>query len=93
MKEKISDLLKSIFGLSMMISVLMGAVVLVIFIIGFIISGPMGEQLAVSGGKIMKYCITLSAIGSVIGMLAFYIEGKHELTMNEKQENKETVSA
>lgn len=85
MKEKLADLLKSIFGICLAYSVLVGALVAAMYVIGFIIGGSAGQQLAIFGAKIMKYAITISAAGSVIGMGAFYIENSHELKMDSDQ--------
>lgn len=86
MKEKIANLFENIFGATLMCSILAGAVVAIMYIIGFIFGGTIGTQLALLGAKIMKYCITISAVASMIGMIAFYIENTHELTIDFKEE-------
>lgn len=94
MKARVVELLTSIFGVALMVAVLTGGLVAVIYLIGFIVGGTAGEQLAILGAQIMKYCITLAAIGSVIGMFAFYIEGTHELVMdNKKDANSQETAA
>jgi len=85
MKKKIISLCRNIFGICLMIAVLIGAVVAVLFIIGFIAGGSVGETLAIFSKNVMYKAITLSAIGSLIGMLAFYIEGTHELKMDSSE--------
>jgi len=92
LKDKILDILKKIYGLAIMYSVLVGALVAAIYIIGFIAGGSFGEQMAKSGAKVMNTAITVSAIGSVVGTLAFYFEG-HELTMDSNKEEEEEVEA
>jgi len=82
MKNTITNLLKNTYGIALMGAVLAGALVAVLYIIGFIAGGAIGEQLAIFGAKVMKYCITVAAIGSLVGMCAFYVEGSHELTMD-----------
>ena len=83
MKYKIVDFIKNIFGICIMYSVLIGAVVAIIYILGFILGGSMGENLAITGAKIMYSAITVAAIGSALGAIGFYLEGEHELTVNE----------
>jgi len=72
-----------------MVSVLVGALVAVLFILGFIINGSVGESMAIVGKEIMYKAITVAAIGSVVGMLAFYVEGTHELQMDSNKEANE----
>ncbi|MGI6778094.1 MAG: hypothetical protein ACOX7R_08780 [Acetivibrionales bacterium] len=89
MKKKIISLCQNIFGICLTIAVLIGAIVAVLFVIGFIAGGSVGESLAIFSKSIMYKAITLSAIGSLIGMLAFYIEGTHELKMDSSEEAEE----
>ena len=84
MKDKIINFLSSVFGVCMFIAVFVGAVSAVIYIIGFIAGGAFGESCAKFGALIMNKAIPLSAFGSVIGMISFYIQGTHELTMGKK---------
>jgi len=86
MKARVVQFLTAVFGACLMVAVLAGGIVAVIYLIGFVAGGTLGEQMAILGSKIMKYCITLAAIGAVFGMLAFYTEGTHELVMERKQE-------
>lgn len=88
MKARVVQFLTSVFGACVMVAVLAGGIVAVIYLIGFVAGGTVGEQLAIFGSKIMKYCITLAAIGAVFGMFAFYIEGTHELVMDKKEKQK-----
>lgn len=86
MKQKIIGLLQNMFGVALMFSVLVGALVGVIYVIGFVIGGGTGEQMALLGGEIMKLAIAISAIGCVLGILAVYMEGIHELTMDANED-------
>lgn len=95
MRARVVEILTGIFGAALMVAVLTGAIVAVIYLAGFVAGGTVGEQLAIFGSKIMKYCITLAAIGAVFGMFAFYIEGTHELVMDKKHqtEGKQAAAA
>ena len=86
MKTRAMHLFSTIFGVSMLYAVFSGALVAVLYILGFILGGPVGESLALFGARMMKSGIPIAALGSSIGMLGFYIEGVHELTMGKKQE-------
>ncbi|GAK60589.1 hypothetical protein U27_00486 [Candidatus Vecturithrix granuli] len=70
----------------MFYAVFIGAVAAVLYVLGFIAGGSFGASCAMFGAKIMKTGIPISALGSCIGMLGFYIEGTHELTMNQKHQ-------
>lgn len=81
MKAKIINLCQHVFGITITISVLVGAVVAALLVVAFIMGGASGQSLALLSKNIMYKAITLSAIGSVVGMLAFYIDNSHMLTM------------
>lgn len=84
MKEKLIDLLISIYAVCMFLAVFAGAVTAAIYVLGFIVGGGFGEACAKFGAGIMQKAIPLSAAGSVIGMIGFYVQGRHELTMEKK---------
>lgn len=86
MKDKLVDFLGSVFGACMFVAVFAGAVTTVIYIAGFAVGGSFGTGAAKLGADIMMKAIPLSAFGSVVGMLGFYIQGTHELTMDKKSE-------
>lgn len=86
MKKSLISLLKNIFAICMMYAIFVGAAVAVLFIVGFILGGNIGEQSAILGSKTMKSALTVSAIGSLAGMISFYLEGIHELTMDNEEE-------
>ncbi len=88
MKEKLVDFFSSVFGVCMFVAVFAGAVTAVIYVVGFIAGGAFGEAAAKFGAAIMMKAIPLSAFGSVIGMLGFYIQGTHELTMDKKSSDR-----
>lgn len=81
MKNNLVELLKTVFGICLMYSVLVGALVFTMYLIGFVAGGTLGTTMAIQGAKIMNTAITISAVGSFFGVIAFYIEDKHELTM------------
>lgn len=89
MKQTFVNLLKNIFGICLMYAVFIGAVVAVMYILGFAVGGSTGEQMAIWGASIMNTAIRVSALGSVIGMLGFYVEGTHELTMDSNNDEEE----
>lgn len=86
MMKKIVELLKNIYGAVLMISILAGAVVAIIFIVGFIFGGTIGAQFALLGGKIMSYCISIAAVACLFGLIGFYTENVHELTIDFSQD-------
>ncbi len=89
MKDKLVDFLSSIFGACLFVAVFIGAVSAVVYAIGFVAGGQVGAACAIFGATIMNWAIPLSAAGSVVGMLGFYIQGTHELTMDKKAANKD----
>jgi len=74
-----------------MVAVLVGAVVAVLFLIGFVAGGTVGETLAIFGKEVMYKAITLAAIGCLVGLIAFYVEGTHELKIDSNESSDEDI--
>lgn len=94
MKRKVIEFCKHVFGICMMVAVLVGALIFLLLIAAFIANGEFGESLAIFCKDVMFKAITLSAIGSLVGMLAFYVDDSHELTLKtSEKKQEESVSA
>ena len=91
MKKKVIAFCQHIFGISIMAAVLVGALVFLLLVIAFIINGDSGQSLAIFCKNVMYKAITLSAIGSLVGMFAFYVDDSHELTLHSKEEEDEEI--
>ena len=84
MKEKIENLLKIIFSLTLVTAILGGGVIFLMFVMAIIIGGPNGEALATGAADtIMPYFIRLASISVLAGLLSMYIGGKHSLSMKD----------
>lgn len=84
MKNTIVNLSKNIYGALISYAVLVGAVVAVIYIIGFVIGGNAGESMAITGTNIIKKtAMPISAIGALAGMVSLYYEG-HALMIDDE---------
>ncbi len=89
MKDTIVKLSKNIYGIFVSYAVLVGAVVAIIYLIGFLFGGNIGEVMAITGANIMKKtAMPTAAIGSLAGMVSFYYEG-HALTISDEDEDKD----
>lgn len=86
MKQKVITFCQHVFGVALMISVLIGAVVFLLLLVAFIIGGDAGQALAVFCKTVMFKAVTLAAIGSLVGMFVFYMEDSHMLTMRKDKQ-------
>lgn len=84
MKRQIINFINNIFGFCIMYSVLIGMLVAIIYVIGFVLGGKTGETMALYAAKIMNSAITVATFGSVVGTIGFYVEGEHELIAGEE---------
>lgn len=86
MKEKIENVIKNIFSISLVTAILGGGVIFLMFVLALIIGGGTGEMLATSAAdKIMPYFIRLASIAVLAGLVSIYINGKHSLSMSDKE--------
>lgn len=84
MKNKIENLLETVFSISLMIAIFGGGIVFLMFIAALIIGGDSGGSLAVNASKsIMPYFIRLAAIAVLSGLIKIYIRGEHELSLQD----------
>lgn len=89
MRRQLGALTAGVFGVLMMVAILIGAVVAVMFIVGFIAGGSLGQSASVWGDKLMAYGIQIAALGVLFGLINFYAFGQHQLTLaGEKQGEK-----
>lgn len=84
-RETLHNVFSAFFGVCMFYAVFAGAVTAVLYLVGFVLGGSVGQRLALLGAAIMKTGIPVSAIGALVGMLGFYVQGTHELTMAKKE--------
>jgi len=63
----------------------------VLFLIGFVAGGTVGETLAIFGKEVMYKAITVAAIGCLVGLIAFYVEGTHELKVDSNKDVDEDI--
>ena len=85
MKAKLTNLLVNIFGVFVSISILGGVLVFVAYMIGIIVGGDSGTALmATAHSKWVPYFIKTASIAVMIGLVVFYVTGKHTLSLREK---------
>ena len=85
MKAKLTNLLVNIFGVFVSISILGGVLVFVAYMIGIIVGGDSGTALmATAHSKWVPYFIKTAASAVMIGLVVFYVTGKHTLSLREK---------
>ena len=85
MKNFISDLCQSVFGI-IAVSIGIGGVVTVMYILGVVVGGPTATQLALTGSGLLGLAIKLCSAAVFVGLVVFYIRGKHELTLTDQGE-------
>lgn len=78
MKDKIYNVLKKLYGITMTVAFFGGVVPLIPFIIAMIIGGETGETISVWLYKqYYPWIIALASIAVIIGLIAMYV-GKQE---------------
>ncbi|WP_174614696.1 hypothetical protein [Virgibacillus ihumii] len=82
-------LLKNLYGWTAFLTMFLGMIVTVLFVLSFLIGGESGEAIAVFAGKTMTWGIRLAAIAIFIGLIYTYIKREHTLTI--KSESKESA--
>ena len=88
MREKIYEVLKKIYGITMTIAFFGGVLPLIPFIIAIIMGGEGGESLAVFLYKqYYPWVIALASISVLIGLIAMYA-GKKEAMSTKSFKNK-----
>lgn len=88
MREKLENLLRSIFSIAGIIAISGGFIVFVILVAAVIIGGEAGGNLAVKANKqIMPYFIKSASIAAMSGLLMFYIKKEHPLSIDNENSN------
>lgn len=84
MREKISKLGENIFSAFILLSLLGGLIVFLSFLLSIIIGGVAGENLAIMAkDDIMPVFIIFATIAMVGGLIRFYSDGEHKLTLKD----------
>lgn len=86
MKEKLSSLIESLFSIFIIIAIAGGGIVFLMFLIGIIVGGNLGNMLALKARNVMMpMFIRSAALAIFFGLMHYYLVGNHALTMNENK--------
>jgi hypothetical protein len=87
MKESLDKLIANLFGGLIFISVGLGAVAFVMFVIALVTGGTIGAAISINAQKLITFGIQMASLGVLCGLLKIYLGGKHYLTLkNESPE-------
>ena len=87
--KKLSDILKTIFGYGIMVSLFAGGLTFFGFVAALIIGGETGTAISVFIQKsIFPVIIYLSVIMVLLGLVAMYLAGEKALTPEKKHAKK-----
>jgi len=90
MRNKIENIVSAIFSISILIAIMGGGVVFLMFAASLIVGGEMGGSIAVSAKNIvMPYFIRSATIGTLAGLVSFYLTGLHGLFIEKKSHRSE----
>ena len=85
MKNKLANIIESLFSIFVIAAILGGGIVFIMFVIGIIVGGEAGNSLAVNARSvIMPMFIRAAAIAVMLGLFHHYVIGEHALTMDDK---------
>lgn len=82
MKNTIHQLLVNAFGLIVGIAILAGAFVGVLFVFAIIINGGLAASISQFNAQIMDWSKLLACIAIWIGLVDFYLQKEHHLTID-----------
>ncbi|MBQ3053423.1 MAG: hypothetical protein IJC89_00780 [Clostridia bacterium] len=87
--KKISDILKTIFGYGVMISLFVGGLTFFGYVVALFIGGNVATAICdVIYNKIFPATIYLAVIMVLLGLIAMYLAGEVALTPEKKQAHK-----
>lgn len=87
MKKRMEDVVSAIFSLFILIAILGGGIVFLMFAGALIVGGEVGNSIAVSAkSMVMPYFIRAATIGTLAGLVSFYLTGMHALSIEKKSE-------
>jgi hypothetical protein len=87
MKNVISNFCQSVFALLIALAIAIGGVVTLMYIFGMIVGGSTATELALSGSNLLGLAIKLCSVAVFVGLVVFYIQGKHELTLTDQEQD------
>ena len=88
MRKNIESILTSIFSIGIMISIVGGAIIFLMYVAAVVLGGATGESMAVNASKVyMPYFIKAASIGTIAGLLLFYIKKDHLLSLENTTKN------
>jgi hypothetical protein len=67
------------------VTMALGFVVCLLFALGIMVGGPLGESVAVWAGQLMKWAIRVAAIAVFAGLLNMYLKKRHTLTIDDEK--------
>ncbi|MGP9043558.1 hypothetical protein [Cytobacillus kochii] len=83
------SLFKKIYGMIALITLTLGFIVAILFLIAIVMGGNQGELIAIFAGEVMNWCIKLAAIAVLFGIIDIYIRKEHSLTMKSEGKKEE----
>ncbi len=87
--EKISNVLRKIFGYGIIVSLFGGGLTFFGFVAALIIGGETATEICLFiSGKIIPVIIYISTIMVFLGIVAMYLKGEVALTSNKKKSSK-----
>jgi len=84
----IRKILRGAFSIVALITLLLGAMVFLFFLVGFVLGGTIATWLAVAAGDIMQWGIKLATVAVVIGIIDIYLSRSHKLTLNSAEKKR-----
>ncbi|MGE8207030.1 hypothetical protein ACQKP0_21225 [Heyndrickxia sp. NPDC080065] len=75
------NILQKVYSYVSILTILLGFIVGLMYLIAVIIGGSGGEMIAIFSGKVMFWGIKLAAIAVLFGIINIYISKEHSLTI------------
>lgn len=81
MKESLNKFIANLFGVLIFISIGLGVVAFVMFVVALAIGGASGAAISIKAQKLITFGIQIASLGVLCGLLNIYLGGKHYLTL------------
>lgn len=86
MRDKIHKFLVSLYAIVVAISVVVGALVAVLFVVGFIVDGSVAVRISEFNMAVMNQAKKWACYAVGIGLVDFYLIKQHALTIDDSGE-------
>lgn len=87
-----SKILEKTYSFITLLSMFVGFIVAIMFLIGIIAGGSFGESFSVFAGNLMTWAIRLASLAVLTGIIHIYLKKNHTLTITSENIEEENTT-